>query len=240
MQRKDPCVPPPTSYTFSVKGCICTHTHTHCTAGRNSHHRVPPGQNSGTDDGSGLYFSSLNPPHPSHISTTPTPPYLGESAHLVLRQAAAGPPRRGGGVRAVPLQPRPHLQVVHPLPEHAGTEAGGVSAAVRFGKGSAHHPTPTPRCVCFFSLRVSSPVFPKQGDGGPPDGDGPARPVDVPHRERHLGILGEVRVLHRQPQPLVPAAEGKERFLGFFLGFPGSGPDRGGQATHFQRVLNAL
>lgn len=44
--------------------------------------------------------------------------YLGESAHLVLRQAAAGASWCGGGLPSVPLHTRPNLQVVHPLPEH--------------------------------------------------------------------------------------------------------------------------
>lgn len=55
--------------------------------------------------------------------------------------------------------------------------------------------------------RFGSPVFAKQRDGCPPDWDGPARSINVPHRESNLGVLRKVRVLHRQPQPLVPAAK---------------------------------
>lgn len=61
---------------------------------------------------------------------------------------------------------------------------------------------------------VLSPIFAKQGDSGSPDRDGLARSVNVPHRESNLGVLGEIRVLNWQPQPLVPAAK-KSTILGF-------------------------
>lgn len=130
--------------------------------------------------------------------------YLGESAHLVLCQAAACPSRRGGGVRPISLHSWPHFQVMHPLPEHARNKQGRLSD------------------VCLKTFRVCcilSPIFAKQGDSGSPDGDSPARSINVPHRKSNLGILGKVRILDRQPQPLVPATK-KSTILGFFLSNP--------------------
>lgn len=40
------------------------HTQTHCTGSSNSHHQVPPDQDSGTDHGLDLYFSFSQPPYP--------------------------------------------------------------------------------------------------------------------------------------------------------------------------------
>lgn len=66
----------------------------------------------------------------------------------------------------------------------------------------------------YDTVRLDSPIFAKQGNSGSPDGDGSARPIDVPHCESNLGTLGEVWVLDWQPQPLVPAAQDSRRERG--------------------------
>lgn len=62
--------------------------------------------------------------------------------------------------------------------------------------------------------RTDLPIFAKQGDSGSPNGDGSARPIDVPHCESNLGTLGKVWILDWQPQPLIPAAQHSEKERG--------------------------
>lgn len=132
------------------------HTHTRTNSSLYSHHRVPPGQGPGTDDGLDTYrrvslifqrthnvarspsilslcsilslgflsvllqYNSLSLQSSALVSCPHTVLYLGEPAHLVLCQAAAGASRCGGGFPSVPLHTRPNFQVMHPLPEHTG------------------------------------------------------------------------------------------------------------------------
>lgn len=135
--------------------------------------------------------------------------YFCKSAHLVLRQAAAGTSRCGGGFPSVALHTWPNFQVMHTLTEHTGRrQLEDLSCGVFLGV-----------CVLVAFLilttnnneRLDSPIFAKQGDSGSPNRDGFARSIDVPHCEGHLGTLGKVWVLDWQPQPLIPAAQDKRR-----------------------------
>lgn len=55
------------------------------------------------------------------------------------------------------------------------------------------------------------PIFAKKGNSSSSDRDSSARSVDVPHCESYLSTLGEVWVLDRKPQPLVPAGTDSRR-----------------------------
>lgn len=56
-------------------------------------------------------------------------------------------------------------------------------------------------------MKLDSPVFAKEGDSGSSHRDSFTGSIDVPHCEGHLSTLGKVWVFHRQPQPLIPAAQ---------------------------------
>lgn len=61
----------------------------------------------------------------------------------------------------------------------------------------------------FYCLneRRGLPIFAKKGDSGSPNRDGSAGSIVVPHCKSNLSVLWKVWVLHRQPQPLIPAAQ---------------------------------
>lgn len=187
------------------KGLICTHTQTHCTGSSNSHHQVPPDQDSGTDHGLDLYFSFSQPPQPvfqtvpSFDSTTSihAPPKATLASLPIWSSVRLLLVRPGVAVGSPPSPSTPGHTFRSCIPCRNMLERSRP-VSVTFGLKDF------PRLP---NQRFSLPVFAKQCYGGPPDWDGPARSINVPHRESDLGILRKVRVLHRQPQPLVPAAK---------------------------------
>lgn len=139
--------------------------------------------------------------------------HLSKPAHLILSQSAAGPARCRRGLPTITLHPRPHLQIMHALPEHSakkGNHRDRNSESKKCKKISIHNVKNF--CTDLKTINRPSPIFPKQGDCGTPYRSGASWPINIPHSQSHLSILWQVRILHWQPQPLVPATNKQHMF----------------------------